>query len=661
MADDLNELESLLKQINMDNTAPGDAEDSSELQSPPQASMCLPHGSTLPATFSDKPLSPPEAILEGQQQQPNDAHKFQPVDGQQQQQPNLTPAQLNALVQSLGGVNLLNLLAMGGLQQQQQPAVDLTKGSDAAIAAQVSQLQAQQLALQQAVQQAALQQALQQANTSAQLNAQMMFGGMQLVQGPNGQIMALPAANNFAGVGLGAFGGLNGLGGMIPIQTPQGVQLVSAAALAGLQGLNLNSIGGGLPQAMMNPFASALPAGFGASAVPVMAAQQAQPATNLIAPATVPAPPLAPQPAPHKWGTAAAPPPYPGTAAPHKPVEPKHHQVDSILPAPTQKPTVPVSSSSTSFSSPATVPKPIMTRATLQPIDGPDVPSLNPNAVPFVPPKSDAILAEPALSGGSAPAKGDNSILPLPLPQMLQSFESNSSSHDDSSVRRVTSAGSSISTAPAPPPPVADDEFSVPEPLPSADVSPAPAHFEQSQYYGAAPPYHHNNGAMGYPGVHPNNPVFVIPTRCVSKNTEGRNVFMCPICENHGFLSEYVLRSHLRAKHGSDASLLVRASIANDISSIVHSRLSQGGSIGLEDVIEALPEDLQSEVKDTTQLEAMLSVKDDFVVFRYTTQELRMHGIPPHVADAERLRVAILGSNYVKVDGAVAHAIIDEQ
>lgn len=147
------------------------------------------------------------------------------------------------------------------------------------------------------------------------------------------------------------------------------------------------------------------------------------------------------------------------------------------------------------------------------------------------------------------------------------------------------------------------------------------------------------------------NPVFVIPERCTLKTADGKTDFKCPYCGEQNFLSEYVLRSHLRAKHGSDASFLVHATVLEAIIPHLRELLAvdgpvSGGSASVEQAMEFLPEELRAEIRDVTHFEAITTKDDDFVVFEYTTDLLKRHCITDDVAVAGQLRIAQMGVPY---------------
>jgi hypothetical protein len=156
-------------------------------------------------------------------------------------------------------------------------------------------------------------------------------------------------------------------------------------------------------------------------------------------------------------------------------------------------------------------------------------------------------------------------------------------------------------------------------------------------------------------GSNPANPIFVIPARCTSKNTEGRTTFKCPYCSQQGFLSEYVLRSHLRAKHTSDASFLVRSSLVQSILPYLRDFLAvdgpvSGGSASVVQALEFLPQELRADIRDATHFEAITTKDDDFVVFEYTPEELVLHRITSDIAVAGELRIALIDAPYVRRD-----------
>lgn len=155
--------------------------------------------------------------------------------------------------------------------------------------------------------------------------------------------------------------------------------------------------------------------------------------------------------------------------------------------------------------------------------------------------------------------------------------------------------------------------------------------------------------------AHPANPVFVIPARCTGKTPEGKTDFKCPYCGHRGFLSEYVLRSHLRAKHTSDASFLVRDSLVQAVVPHLKEFLAvdgpvSGGSASIEEVMSLLPGHIRSDIRDLTHFEAIATMDDDFVVFEYTEEDLVRHHITSDVAVSGELRIALIDVPYVKRD-----------
>lgn len=150
-------------------------------------------------------------------------------------------------------------------------------------------------------------------------------------------------------------------------------------------------------------------------------------------------------------------------------------------------------------------------------------------------------------------------------------------------------------------------------------------------------------------------PYFVIPQRCVKQQADGQHDFCCPFCEHRGMFSEYVLRSHLRAKHGSDASLLVSHAVKQAVTEQVREFLAvdgpvSGGSGSLEEALRFLPDDVRLRVRDKTHFEAILTLEEDFTVFSYTEPELKRHRITPDVASVGEQRVALMDVPYVKRD-----------
>lgn len=160
---------------------------------------------------------------------------------------------------------------------------------------------------------------------------------------------------------------------------------------------------------------------------------------------------------------------------------------------------------------------------------------------------------------------------------------------------------------------------------------------------------------------HPQNPFFVVPKRCVIPPDapgpgKGKTRFLCPLCDQSGFVSEFVLRSHLRAKHSSDAPLLVRAPFAKKIGALILEYVEQfaaGRSVALADAAQSLPVDVVEEIIDNTHLEALLALQNELMVFQYSEEELLQYGITDPAIRKNQLRVALVGSDWRRGDASL--------
>lgn len=452
---------------------------------------------------------------------------------------------------------------------------------------------------------------------------------------------------------------------MVPVHTPQGVQLMP------------------FPQPMYQTMPQvqyvAAPQAAPPPPPPAQARQSSTP-TNTQPPAR--------QPPVHNFSHQAAPPQYPGSQ--HRPAHPPpssggtyhmgHHvqptryqqrHPNSPFSQPSQSTAQPAQTSpAVKFATPPSVPLPPIEvpsdhkgpRMPAVPIDADVVapPSkaakedvLNPMAAPFVPPGCSAGENQ---QNHDAELSGSSTVSVTTIPKAAEAHAPSSASSSSSSTPTLQAGGSggNASTSNTPAPPMA---------LGEGDDAPAPigTQLPSRSSVPLAPSgggHHVFGSAASAAFAHPHNPVFVIPSRCQATNADGRTVYRCPVCDQSDFLSEYVMRSHLRARHGSDASLLVRLSVAEQLAPLVRAFLEEqgGGSAELTSVVQALPPDCAAEINDPLHFEATLNTQDMFVIFQYTDSELAHHKIDRTVADSKQIRVALYGTPYAKIDGEKSRA-----
>lgn len=112
---------------------------------------------------------------------------------------------------------------------------------------------------------------------------------------------------------------------------------------------------------------------------------------------------------------------------------------------------------------------------------------------------------------------------------------------------------------------------------------------------------------------------FVVPSRLAVVSPAGcPTTYQCPYCGTRNLLSELVLRSHLRAQHDTDVSLLVQPSVAQKLALRIRHFLSKrpGRVASLAVIVQdGLSMCLAESIRDELHLEAMLSTQEDFDVF----------------------------------------------
>ena len=133
----------------------------------------------------------------------------------------------------------------------------------------------------------------------------------------------------------------------------------------------------------------------------------------------------------------------------------------------------------------------------------------------------------------------------------------------------------------------------------------------------------------------------------------------CPHCSESNFLTEYVLRSHIKAKHSAESQLAAAAenTAVVKLNNVIRNYLTtdcNGGSVSVDTLsrwLEGNHAVLLGEASAAAKTLNDILTVGNFRRFAYTADELSRAEITPEIARPNEGRVALPNTDYMKQDG----------
>jgi hypothetical protein len=162
-------------------------------------------------------------------------------------------------------------------------------------------------------------------------------------------------------------------------------------------------------------------------------------------------------------------------------------------------------------------------------------------------------------------------------------------------------------------------------------------------------------------------PATVAPAAPTVPRKEGAPI-TCPHCQETGFLTEYVLRSHIKAKHSAESQQPAAGAEASNkaithLNGIIRTYLQQdlqSGSCAFDQLTKYLETNHATALGEAIQVAKTLNevlVQGNFRRFAYSADELSRAEIRTEIAKAGEARVALPATDYMSKDSARSKAL----